>query len=105
MQVLTEIGLLLESMQSSFETITNRPTVLSPRTLLVITGIYQSEFGIVMVNGYIAEFLIDGKVSVIPTGPDDTLCLEEILVPEQEFVLAVQPGKGTKFIRFCGRNI
>lgn len=103
--MLTEIERLLEALQSSFESITNRPTVLNPRTLLVITDICQNESGVTTINGYIAEFLIDGKVSVIPTSPGGTLCLEEILVPEQGFVLAVQPGGGARFIRFCGRNI
>lgn len=106
MQVsLVEVGQLLESLKSSFDLIVNRPAVLHSRTLLVITSIQRIMLQIIEVKGYIAEFLIDGKVSVIPTGQNDALCLEEILIPEQEFVMEIQPGQGAKFIKFCGRNL
>lgn len=102
---IVEIKWLMERLQSSFDSITNRPAILHPRTLLLVTDIFQTSRSVIVVNGFIAEFLIDSKTSVIPTNPDDELQFEDILVPEQEFVLEMLPAQNAKFIKFCGRIV
>ena len=103
--IFSQVGKLLEGLGSSFDLIVDRPMGLHCGTLVVISDILQPHRDIFVVNGYIAEFIIDDKVSVIPTDPNDEINPNDILVPSQSFALEVAPSQGARFITFFGRRM
>lgn len=100
-----EIGQLLDHLNSSFDSVANRPANLNIRTFVVVSAIYRDGSGDILVRGFVAEFLVDEKVSVIPTDANNSLVLDEILIPEQEFAFIVREGQDVRFTKFCGRDI
>ena len=80
-----------------------KPTGVTENTLIAVMSAQRPSENCIVFEGYLAETIIDERISVIPTGPDDSIAIEDIALPQNEFTLefvVTRKGRSVRFLKF-----
>jgi len=91
---------LMEFVGFQFSQLLNCPKDVSENTLVVVTGMNQ-----VGIFGYVVEDVVDEATTILYTRQDGEVYLEDVAVPEREFVIAVISNGCVGFKKWRGKEL